>query len=329
MVWARRDELRLVRIALLWAGICFIGGIAAAAQSPESASVACTKTISFAVAEGGQPVPAIPKFAAKWIGKKYHFEAHPELCLSQIPSSSTANYVVILSTSDASFAGLTPTAHTYTSAGPQFGNLAGVSSYGGTWNYAYSSNLPAGTTSTLDLQRIDASKKVLFLRAYDQRGRQVAHYSVDADHNRERLLESVMADIYRDSVERPSQMHLPAPLSVYYVNCDVDAPGAESLKASTAPQAPLAPPVDPKPVAPPPPPPTLDFWSNPAGADVYLDGSYAGKTPFTATVAPGEHVIVVRKQDYGSWQRKVQVVTGARKVSAYLERKFVNLGSGQ
>ena len=66
-------------------------------QSALPAAVSCGKTISFAMAEGGQPVPAIPKFAAKWIGKKYHFEGHPELCLSQIPSSSTANYVEAIS----------------------------------------------------------------------------------------------------------------------------------------------------------------------------------------------------------------------------------------
>ena len=106
-------------------------------QAPEPVPVACTKTVTFAIAEGGQPVPAIPKFAAKWIGKAKHVEGFPDMCLAQIPSSKTANYVVIFSTTEASFDGLTPSAHTYTSTGPLSGNFAGVSSYGGTWNYSY------------------------------------------------------------------------------------------------------------------------------------------------------------------------------------------------
>jgi hypothetical protein len=32
----------------------------------------CSKNVSFAIAEGGQPVPAIPKFAVKWIDKMSH-----------------------------------------------------------------------------------------------------------------------------------------------------------------------------------------------------------------------------------------------------------------
>src|ERR1019366_6359026 len=176
----------------------------AVGQSARPAPVSCAKTISFAVAEGGQPVPAIPKYAAKWIGKKYHFEGHPELCMSQIPSSSTANYVVIFSTSESSFDGLTPSAHTYTSTVPLSGNVAGVSSYGGTWNYSYTRALPPGTTSSIDLQKVDASRKVLVVRAYNQQGRVVSHYSVDADHSREKSLEQVITDIHRDIVEAPA-----------------------------------------------------------------------------------------------------------------------------
>ena len=302
----------------------------AAGQSTEKPLPACTKTITFAAAEGGQPVPAIPKFAAKWIGKAKHVEGYPDMCLSQMPSARTANYVVIFSITDQGFDGFTPVAHTYTSSGPPLSEGMGISSYGGTWSYSYAGVSPPATTATLDLQRIDGSKKALILRAYGQQGRLVAHYSVDPDHNRENRLEQVFADIHRDVVDKRSQKRLAAPLSVYYVNCDVDSPGPSSLVAATE-----APGLSPVPKltsaattpAPPPSPPqsTVDLWSDPAGADIYLDGTYIGKTPFTATVAPGEHVVILRKADFSTWGRKLQLVPGPRKIAAHLERKFLTL----
>ena len=98
-------------------------------QTPASPPEVCTKNVSFAVAEGGQPVPAIPKFAAKWIDKKLQKQDYRSLCFSQIPSSSANNYVVIFSTSEAMFEGLTPSAHTYTSTAPEAGNVTKASSY--------------------------------------------------------------------------------------------------------------------------------------------------------------------------------------------------------
>ena len=290
---------------------------------------ACTKTITFAVAEGGQPVPAIPKYAAKWIGKSRHVEGYPDMCLSQMPSSKTANYIVIFSSSESSFDGLTPTAHTYSSTSPLSADAAGVSSYGGMWNYSYSGTLPKTATSSLDLAHIDSSKKELVLRAYDQQGNQVSHYNVESDHNREKVLEQVLTDIHRN-VEKPNQRRIAAPFSVYYVNCDVDSPGPASLTASAGPPAATS---DVKPTAAPPQQPTpqatLDLVSNPPGADIYLDDKYIGKTPFAATVAPGEHVVIMRKADYGTWGRKLQLVAGPRRVTAYLEQKFLTLPFSQ
>ena len=308
-------------VALLMVSVIAVG------QSPAPDPPSCIKTISFAAAEGGQPVPAIPKFAAKWIGKTKHIEGYPEMCLSQIPSSRTANYVVIFATSESSFDGLTPTAHTYTSTTPLVSGSPGPVSYGGTWSYSYTGRLPLPTTSSLDLLRIDDSKKTLVLRAYNQQGRLLSHYNVDADHNREKLLETVLGDIHRDVPERVDQKHVAAPLSVYYVNCDVDSPGPSSMVAANA-----SPPshADPKPAPPPAPPslPALQFWSDPAGADIFVDGGYLGRTPFTSNVRPGEHVVMMQKVEYGVWQRKIQVTAGERKVGAILERKFLNLAPG-
>ena len=295
------------------------------------ATAPCVKTITFAVAEGGQPVPAVPKFAAKWVGKGKHVANYSDMCLSQIPSSRTANYVVIFSTNSPTFDGLTPIAHTYSSTSPISADGRGSSSYGGTWSYSYKASLPPDTTSTIELQRIDAVKKGLLLYAYSQQGRLVSHYMVDGDHSRENRLEQLLADIHRDVVEKSAQKSIAAPLSVYYVNCDVDSPGPTSLVASAEPAAALP---EPKPASapqPPPPPPqaTLDLVSNPSGADIYLDEKFIGKTPTTVSVTPGEHTVVLRKQDFSTWGRKLQMAPGPRRVNAYLEQKFLTLTSPQ
>lgn len=299
-----------------------------AAEVPAAAdSAPCMKSISFAMAEDGQPVPAIPKFAAKWIGKKSHVESYPELCLSQIPSTSTANYVVIFSTTEASFNGLSAAAHTYSSATPASGNLAGISSYGGTWSYSYTGFVAPAPSNSVSLQRIDKSKKVLVVRSYDQRGRQVSDYSVDSNHSRERLIELVMHDIHSDVAAKPSQKPFGAPLSVYYVNCDVDPPAQPTMNASLeessagAQATPLAH-ASPQPQA------SLEFSSNPAGADIYLDGKLVGTTPLTVAVFAGEHVVVMRKKDFTSWTRSLQVASGQRRVAASLERQFLTISSG-
>jgi len=281
------------------------------------------------MADGGQPVPAIPKFTAKWINKKYHVEAHPELCLSQVPSSKSVNYLVVFSTSEVSFQGLSPAAHTYNNSGQTSGLLAGISSYGGTWSYAYTGIAPPPPTNSVDLQHIDASKKDLVIRAYDSRGRQVSHHRVDAEHNREKLLVQVMDEIHLDVAPKSDQPSVAAPLPVYYVNCDVDSPAPASLMAARAPAAVPSEASATAPPAPPAPPQaTLELWSSPAGAAIYLDGKLIGNSPFTVTVAPGEHAISMLKQDFSTWQRRIEVAPGRRRVAAYLDRQFLAIPAG-
>jgi hypothetical protein len=317
----------MIKVTLSLFVITAMATIAAAEAPAPAASAPCIKSISFAMAENGQPVPAIPKFTAKWIGKKSHVDGYPELCLSQIPSASTSNYVVIFSTTGASFTGLSPSAHTYTSSGPASGTLAGISSYGGTWSYSYTGVVAPAPTNSVDLQRIDQSKKVLIVRAYDQSGRQVSDYSVDSSHSREKLLEQVMGDIHRDVAAKPSQVRVGAPLPVYYVNCDVDSPAQSSLTAS-ADTSPVH--SEAKLVTPPPPPPQpkLELSSNPSGSEIYLDGKLVGSTPLTVTVAPGGHVVMMRKKDFTTWTRTLQVSSGQRRVAAYLERQFLTISTG-
>jgi len=305
-------------------------------QTPVSAPAACSKNVSFAVAEGGQPVPAIPKFAAKWIDKKSHQPDSKALCFSQIPSSIMSNYLVIFSTSEAMFDGLTPSAHTYTStkAGPGDTNM--VSSYGGTWSYSYVGMPPPSTTTSLDLRRDDKPRS-LFVRVYNQQGRVISKYNLGGFFSKEKVLEYVFANILGDTTSPQRQKSVPVPLSVYYVNCDVDSPPVETsaeypaAPAASATTAASAPPVPAPRDAPMPraaPKAVLDIWSQPAGADISLDGGYVGKTPYSLTVAPGEHTIALHKQDFGSWQRRMQVDGGTHQVGAYLEQKTLALDFG-
>lgn len=302
------------------------------AQAPPQISTpeACQKNISFAVAEGGQPVPDVPKFASKWISKNLKDHAYPNLCFSQIPSSTLNNYVIVLSSSEQMFEGLVPSAHTYTSSTPASGNNALISSYGGTWSYAYIGVTSPTTTTTLDLGRDDKPRS-LYARAYNQEGHVISRYSPGGWLSRDRLMESIVAAISSDTLQPARQRPVAAPLSVYYVNCDVDQPTTHPAIASLAPAegAPASDPAAAQPRTPPPPPPpplpTLELWSNPQGADIYLDGNYVGRTPFSATVHPGEHTVILRKQDFGSYERKLQVGTGKRSVGAYLEQRTLTL----
>ncbi len=302
-------------------------------QTPVSAPAACSKNVSFAVAEGGQPVPAIPKFAAKWIDKKSHQADSKALCFSQIPSSTMSNYLVIFSTSEAMFEGLTPSAHTYTStkAGPGDTNM--VSSYGGTWSYSYVGVPPPSTTTSIDLRRDDKPRS-LFVRVYNQQGRVISKYNLGGFFSKEKVLEYVFANILGDTTSPQKQKSVPVPLSVYYVNCDVDSPPVETSAESAGAPAPSAasatPPPAPKnaPVPRAAPKAVLDIWSEPAGADISLDGGYVGKTPYSLAVAAGEHTITLHKQDFGSWQRRMQVEGGTHQVGAYLEQKTLALDFG-
>ena len=288
-------------------------------QTPASPADVCAKNVSFAVAEGGQPVPAIPKFTSKWIDKKLHQPEYRVLCLSQIPSSSVASYVVIFSTSNAMFEGLTASAHTYTSATPGSGNITTISSYGGTWSYYYASGPPPKTTTTPDLRRDDKPKS-LFVRAYNQQGRVVSSGSLTGFPSREKLLEHVLAGILGDVAPPQKQKPMAVPLSVYYVNCDVDSPPVQT--AMEAPPSTL--PAE-APSKPPPPLTPLEISSSPAGADISLDGVNIGKTPYSLVVPRGEHTIILRKQDFGTWQRTVRVDASKRRVVAYLDQKALAL----
>ena len=50
--------------------------------------------------------------------------------------------------------------------------------------------------------------------------------------------------------------------------------------------------------------------------DIEVDGSFMGSTPSTLNLAPGKHVIVVKKAGYKDWSRSMTVASGTIRVSA-------------
>ena len=313
-----------VSMKLLWVLVAMsLVSPVAFGQTSDSAAPPCSKNVSFAIAEGGQPVPAIPKFAAKWIGDKKHLKDSTDLCFSQIPDPRKNNYVIVFSTLESSFDGLTPTAHTYTRTPPPSANEAVVSSYGGTWDYSYIGAVNTAATATMNLEYADRYK-ALFIRAYNQQGSVVSQYRPDSTRSREAMLERVVADIRASNQHSPQQKPFVAPLSVYYVNCNVDNPPSEPPKTpllESAHSEPMSKPAVQSAM--------VEFWSNPIGSDVYIDTVYVGKTPYSQVLSLGEHTISMRKKDYGTWQRRTVITADRHRVLGYLEQKTVNLGFGQ
>jgi hypothetical protein len=136
----------------------------------------CEKNISFAVAEGGQVVPRVPKFAYKWVNKNGH--KFPSMCFSQRPLANTDNYLLVFSTSQDQFNGLFPTVHTTTSTNttPVSGSGTVTDYSGGIWQYTYSGTVTTTTTTTqhLDLPYMDTSNS-LYLNVYSGNGYEVSH----------------------------------------------------------------------------------------------------------------------------------------------------------
>ncbi len=66
--------------------------------------------------------------------------------------------------------------------------------------------------------------------------------------------------------------------------------------------------------------PKISVFSTPEGADIEIDGSFVGNTPSVVELAPGEHVVVIKKSGFRSWQRRLKVSGGEIKLTAELEK---------
>jgi hypothetical protein len=66
---------------------------------------------------------------------------------------------------------------------------------------------------------------------------------------------------------------------------------------------------------------TVVIKSDPDGADITIDGKFAGSTPSTLKLAPGEHTILVEKSGFKAWQRTLSVGPGSNlNLNATLEK---------
>ncbi|MGA9062515.1 MAG: PEGA domain-containing protein [Terracidiphilus sp.] len=66
---------------------------------------------------------------------------------------------------------------------------------------------------------------------------------------------------------------------------------------------------------------SIQFSSNPAGAEITIDGAYAGNTPSLIKLRPGTHSIRITKSGYTPWERSTNISAGeSRTIAAALEK---------
>ncbi len=63
----------------------------------------------------------------------------------------------------------------------------------------------------------------------------------------------------------------------------------------------------------------MSVASNPAGADIEVDGGFVGNTPSTVDVSTGEHTVTVSKNGYKNWERKLKANGGNVNLNVELE----------
>ena len=59
--------------------------------------------------------------------------------------------------------------------------------------------------------------------------------------------------------------------------------------------------------------------SNPAGAEIEVDGAFVGDTPSTITITGGDHTISLKKPGFTPWERTVKVIGGKIQIVAELQ----------
>lgn len=63
----------------------------------------------------------------------------------------------------------------------------------------------------------------------------------------------------------------------------------------------------------------LTINSDPAGADIELDGGFVGNTPSTIEIPTGDHSVRISKAGYKDWERKLKASGGSVNLNAQLE----------
>ncbi|MGE5327700.1 MAG: PEGA domain-containing protein [Deltaproteobacteria bacterium] len=96
-----------------------------------------------------------------------------------------------------------------------------------------------------------------------------------------------------------------------YTDSDAFVDATVSVKAPAQAALIAAPPEPPPVIAAPPQPASVDFRSDPTGADVVVDGSSVGVTPTTQQLSPGLHDIEIHAQGCQNFKRKLRVEPGS------------------
>jgi hypothetical protein len=61
--------------------------------------------------------------------------------------------------------------------------------------------------------------------------------------------------------------------------------------------------------------------SDPAGAEITIDGNYAGNTPSLIKLKPGTHSIRMTMHGYAPWERSIETAAGeSRNFAATLDK---------
>ena len=115
-----------------------------------------------------------------------------------------------------------------------------------------------------------------------------------------------------------------APFFLFMHGKDITIPKGTEITAYIEGNAPLDlgkfAPQRPESASPPSAQATMRIESIPLGADIELDGAFAGNTPSEIGVPAGEHAVKITKTGYNAWERKIHISTGTVKVVAELEK---------
>jgi hypothetical protein len=142
----------------------------------------------------------------------------------------------------------------------------------------------------------------------------------------ERVIGAEKGKVYPAFIDSSAVVNVPetAPATVSTPPTATAPVPAQPAQAApvTAPQP--APQVTPAAIVPPveTEPASVEFDSNPAGADILIDGSFVGNTPSTLRVAAGRHVIEFRLRGYRSWTQTMVVIAESHpRVKKNLEKE--------
>lgn len=64
---------------------------------------------------------------------------------------------------------------------------------------------------------------------------------------------------------------------------------------------------------------SLAIESTPPGADIEIDGAFAGNTPSTVNITPGNHQVTIKKKGFSDWSRTLNITGGNINLNATLD----------